>query len=204
MSEWREAVWAAVPAGAAPERFDERLRWLLGFIRAGDRVLDLGCGDGSFAAALLGAGAQVTMADVAAGALVRAQVAAPAGQAVQVAEDGPLPFPDAAFDLAWCGETLEHVADAAGLAAEARRVIAPGGAFLVTTPNQPRLAVAMEALAGRPLERRLDPRSDHLRFFTARTLRELLDGAGFGEVAVEARGGPPGFRRSLRAVARRG
>lgn len=202
MSEWREAVWAAVPEGAVPERFEERRDWLLGFASPGDRVLDLGCGDGSFAAALERAGAEVTMADVAQGALERAREAAPGSEAVLLAEDAPLPFGDGSFDLCWCGETLEHVADVAGLAGELRRVLGPGAALLVTTPNQPRLAVAIEALGGRGLEERLDPRADHLRFFTAGTLAGLLRGAGFTEVEVEPWGGLPGFRRRLRAVAR--
>ena len=202
MSDWREAVWAAVPEGAVPERFAERRDWLLGFVSAGDRVLDLGCGDGSFAAALAGAGAQVTMADVAEGALERARVIAPEAEAVLLEEDAPLPFADGLFDLAWCGETFEHVADVTGMAAEMLRVVRPGGALLVTTPNQPRLAMALEALGGRGLEERLDPRADHLRFFTVRTLRSLLHDAGFSEVEVVSWDGPPGFRRRLRAVAR--
>lgn len=202
MSEWREAVWAAVPEGAVPERFAERRDWLLGFVSSGDRVLDLGCGDGSFAAALAGAGAQVTMADVAEGALKRARVTAPDAEAVLLEENAPLPFPDASFDLAWCGETLEHVADVTGLAAELWRVVKPGGTLLATTPNQSRLAVALEALRGRGLEERFDPRADHLRFFTVRTLRSLLHDAGFSEVEVASWDGPRGFRRRLRAVAR--
>ena len=202
MSEWREAVWAAVPEGAVPERFAERREWLLGFVSPGDRVLDLGCGEGSFAAALLGAGAQVTMADVAEGALERARAKAPGAEAVLLEEDSPLPFPDGSFDLVWCGETLEHVADVVGLAAEVRRVLREDGTLLVTVPNQSRLRVAIESLAGGPLEERLDPRSDHLRFFTARTLALLLGHAGFASVEVAASGGLPGFRSALRAVAR--
>ena len=202
MTEWREAVWAAVPVGAVPERFEERRDWLLGFVTPGDRVLDLGCGDGSFTEALIAAGAQVTMGDVAEGALDRSRAKAPGAEAVLLEEDAPLPFPDGSFDLVWCGETLEHVADVVGLAAEARRVLREDGTLLVTVPNQPRLRVALESLAGRPLEERLDPRSDHLRFFTARTLDALLAAAGFGSVEVGPQGGLPGFRPSLRAVAR--
>ena len=77
-----------------------------------------------------------------------------------------------------------------------------GGTLLVTTPNLPRLGVALEALRGRPLEERLDPRADHLRFFTARTLGEVLRDAGFADVAVSAGGGPVWARRALTAVAR--
>ena len=77
-----------------------------------------------------------------------------------------------------------------------------GGTLVVSTPNLPRLGVALEALRGAPLEERLDPRADHLRFFTARTLTSLLRDAGFADIAVRAHGGPPGGRRALSAVAR--
>ena len=202
MEDWREALWASVPEGAQPERFAARSAFLLAHAGAGDRVLDLGCGDGTFAAALTGAGAEVTAVDVAAEAVRRAALRAPGARVLQVAEGAPLPFGEDAFDVVWAGETLEHVADVVGLLAELRRVLRWGGALLVTTPNQARVAVALEALAGRPLERRLDPRSDHLRFFTARTLRELLEAAGFAQVDVRALDGPPLARRALHAVAR--
>jgi 2-polyprenyl-3-methyl-5-hydroxy-6-metoxy-1,4-benzoquinol methylase len=198
---WREAVWAAVPAGAEPERFAARRAWLLERVAAGQRVLDLGCGDGAFAAALVAAGADVDAADVAAEAVRRARGRAPGARVQQIGEGDPLPYPEDAFDVVWLGETLEHVADVAGLLAEVRRVLRWGGTLLVTTPDQPRVAVALEALRGRPLEARLDPRSDHLRFFTARTLRGMLADAGFAAVEVGA-DGPPWRARGLRAVAR--
>lgn len=202
MEDWRDAVWRAVPGDAEPERFAERRELLLAEVAGGDRVLDLGCGDGAFAAALTGAGAVVTAVDVSGEAVRRARRRAPGAQVELVAEGGELPFAEDAFDLVWCGETLEHVADVAGLLAEVRRVLRWGGTLLVTTPNVPRLGVAVEALRGRPLEERLDPRADHLRFFTARTLAGVLRDAGFAEVAVRAAGGPPGARRTLTAVAR--
>lgn len=202
MEDWRDAVWRAVPGDAEPERFAERRELLLAEVAGGDRVLDLGCGDGAFAAALTGAGAVVTAVDVSGEAVRRARGRAPGAQVELVAEGGELPFAEDAFDLVWCGETLEHVADVAGLLAEVRRVLRWGGTLLVTTPNVPRLGVAVEALRGRPLEERLDPRADHLRFFTARTLAGVLRDGGFAEVAVRADGGPPGARRTLTAVAR--
>ena len=82
-----------------------------------------------------------------------------------------------------------------------QRVLRWGGTLLVTTPNQPRLVVALEALRGAPLERRLDPRTDHLRFFTARTLAASLVSAGFATCEVRAVGGRPLARRSLHALA---
>ena len=202
MDDWREAVWRGVPEGAEPEGFAERRAFLLDHVRAGDRVLDLGCGDGAFAAALVQAGAAVTGVDVAAEAVRRARVRAPQARVEQVAEGAALPLAEDAFDVVWAGEVLEHVADLVGLLAEVRRVLRWGGTLLVTTPNLPRLAVALEALRGAPLERRLDPRADHLRFFTARTLEAVLRDAGFADPGVRACGGPPGLQPALRAVAR--
>ena len=144
----------------------------------------------------------MTAVDVAAEAVRRAALQAPDAQVLQVTEGASLPFGEDAFDVVWAGETLEHVADVVGLLAEVRRVLRWGGVLLVTTPNQARVVVALEALAGRPLERRLDPRADHLRFFTARTLREVLEAAGFAQVDVHAVDGPPPARRALHAVAR--
>lgn len=202
MEDWREAVWRAVGPGERPERFEQRCAFLLTHVNAGKRVLDLGCGDGSFAAALTDAGALVTAADVSAEALRRTSERAPEVSAVKLREGADLPFAEDEFDVVWAGETLEHAADVVGLLAEVRRVLRWGGVLLVTTPNLARAAVVLEALRGRPLEERLDPRADHLRFFTARTLRTVLQAAGFADVTVRACGGSPLARSSLHAVAR--
>jgi SAM-dependent methyltransferase len=187
MEDWREAVWRAVPAGAEPERFAARRAFLLERVSAGERVLDLGSGDGTFAALLLRAGCRVVMADVAAAALRRARERAPEAAAVELVEGAALPFEEDAFDVVWAGEVLEHVADVVGLLAEVRRVLRWGGRLLVTTPWHGRLVVAPDT--------HFDPRADHLRFFSARTLRAVLRDAGFAEVEVRRAG------RGLHAVA---
>jgi ubiquinone/menaquinone biosynthesis C-methylase UbiE len=99
MQDWREAVWRAVPEGAEPERFAARRAFALEHVATGQRVLDLGCGDGAFAAELLDAGCVVTMADVAGEALRRARARAPGAEAVQLVEGAPLPFAEDAFDV---------------------------------------------------------------------------------------------------------
>jgi 2-polyprenyl-3-methyl-5-hydroxy-6-metoxy-1,4-benzoquinol methylase len=180
MDDWREAVWRAVPEGAEPERFTARRSFLLDRVTPGARVLDLGCGDGAFAAELLAAGCEVTMADVAEQALRRARVRAPEAEAVKLADGEPLPFAEDAFDVVWAGEVLEHVADVVGLLAEVRRVLRWGGRLLVTTPWHGRIVVATDA--------HFDPRSDHLRFFSARTLRAMLGDAGFDQIDVRREG----------------
>jgi SAM-dependent methyltransferase len=198
---WREAVWRAVPEEARPERYAERRAFLLGHVRPGDRVLDLGAGDGAFAAQLRATGCEVVAVDVAEEALRRARAREPGLDARHVEEGAPLPLDEGAVDVVWAGEMLEHVADVVGLLAEVRRVLRWGGTLLVTTPYHGRVSVAALALRGR-FDERFDPRADHLRFFTERSLRSLLEDAGFADVEVRTVGGVPWLRRALHAVAR--
>jgi len=198
---WREAIWAGVPDDARPERFGARSAFLLANVRAGQRVLDLGCGEGSFAAALVSAGAQVDAVDVAHEALARARRRAPGADVFHVEEGAPLPFDDDRFDVVWAGEVLEHVADVVGLLAEVRRVLRWDGVLVVTTPYHGRVALTALALAGR-VDEHFDPRADHLRFFTAATLRGVLQESGFRDVRVDGVGGVALLRRGLHALAR--
>jgi SAM-dependent methyltransferase len=197
---WREAVWRGVPADARPERFEARLAFLLAHVRARQRVLDLGCGDGTFAAELAAAGCAVVAVDVAEEALRRTRARVPGIDARRAVEGEPLPVDEDAVDVVWAGEVLEHAADVVGLLAEVRRVLRWGGTLLVTTPYHGRISVAVLALRG-ALEEHFDPRADHLRFFTARSLEGMLRDAGFAEVEVRATGGLPVLRRGLHALA---
>ena len=70
-----------------------------------------------------------------------------------------------------------------------------------TTPAHGLLRRLRLALGG--WERELDPRGPDLRFYTARSLGELLADFGFEDVSVRGAGGPPLLRRHLLASARR-
>jgi ubiquinone/menaquinone biosynthesis C-methylase UbiE len=165
-------------------------------------VLDLGCGDGTFAAAAAAVGAaEAVGVDVSETAVRRARAAHPGLRFEVVAQGGELPLADASFDVVWCSEVLEHVLDTARLLSEARRVLRTGGTFLVTTPDHSLLRRLGLALRG--WEHALDPRGADLRFYTARSLADLLADFGFEDVEIRRAGGPPLLRRHLLASARR-
>lgn len=46
-----------------------------------------------------------------------------------------IPFSDAAFDLVFAGEVIEHLVDTDGFLSEVARVTRPNGHVLITTPN---------------------------------------------------------------------
>ena len=100
-------------------------------LTAGKRVLDAGCGTG-YGTAELAARARSTVGiDVAFEAVQGARGAQYAQASVTA-----MPFRSGTFDLVVAFEVIEHLADWRTLLSEARRVLAPGGLFLVSTPNR--------------------------------------------------------------------
>ena len=186
-----DAIWDAVPEGAEPEAFAERRAFLLEAVgRTGGVVVDVGCGEGAFSAALAEAGMKPIAVDVADEPLRRLRTRFPALADVRRARLGePLPLADGEADAAWAGEVLEHVVDVGALAAELRRVVRPGGVVAVTTPDHGRRTLLRLALRPRAFDEHFHPYADHLRFFSARTLRAALRDAGFDRVAVSRRRG---------------
>ncbi|HEX3692144.1 MAG TPA: class I SAM-dependent methyltransferase [Solirubrobacteraceae bacterium] len=207
-SAYHDSLWETVPEQATPADARLRERFLLAGVAAERRrlgrpvaALDLGCGDGWFAAALLRAGAEVVAVDVSAEAVRRARArATPTGHGVDarvVAIDSPLPFSDASFDVVWAGETIEHVLDTAAWLSEVRRVLRRRARLLLSTPDHGPLTRLGLALSPRAFAAHFHPCADHLRFYTRRSLRELLGEFGFEEVEVTAAGGHLGARRVL-------
>jgi ubiquinone/menaquinone biosynthesis C-methylase UbiE len=94
------------------------------------RVLDLGCGKGRFARQVERAGYRVVGVDVSSRMLEQSR-----GLNRVKASARRLPFDDSSFDAVFAIETLEHVRDIAEVVREARRVLRPGGRFIVIDKN---------------------------------------------------------------------
>lgn len=100
-----------------------------------------------------------------------------------------LPFEDASYDVVLAGEIIEHVVDTEGFLREIHRVLAPGGATVVTTPNVLWWKHRLRLLAGKYpdlLEHRLKYGDDfgHVRIFTPGILAGMLGEVGFADIAV--------------------
>jgi SAM-dependent methyltransferase len=192
--DYYEDLWERLPEATELPDYELRLRFLRREVAIGERVLDLGSGGGEFTAALAASGAIAVGAEVASAAIERARKRHPSLEFTLVPIDGPLPFDDGSFDAVWASEVIEHVADTARWLSEVRRVLAPRGKVLLTTPSHGRLRVA---LAG--MEHVSAPLGDHLHLYTRRSLAEVLREFGFAQVSVRAVAGPPLLRRLLLA-----
>ena len=106
-------------------------------LAGGKRVLDAGCGAGYGSAELARVAASVVGADIAAEAVdfARGQYPRP-NLSFEQSSCTALPHPDGCFDLVVAFEVIEHLEDWRGFLREAHRRLAPGGQFVVSTPNR--------------------------------------------------------------------
>jgi ubiquinone/menaquinone biosynthesis C-methylase UbiE len=153
-------------------------------IEPGQHVLDMGCGGGRHAFAVLRRGARVVAFDASRDELdgVRTMAAAmaaagevPAGGELLCVEGDALalPFDDASFDRIIAAEVLEHIPDDRRAIAELVRVLAPGGRIAVTVPS--RFPERVNWLLDSDYH---DTPGGHVRIYAKTELEERLRDAG--------------------------
>lgn len=132
-----EAVWGE--GYLSPGGPDEVDRTLAGLDLAGSTVLDIGCGAGGITVDL----ARRHGADRVIGIDVEGPVCEYARRRVErcglsdrieirQVEPGPLPFEPSSFDVVFSKDSIVHIADKEGLAADVFRVLRPGGRFIAS------------------------------------------------------------------------
>jgi SAM-dependent methyltransferase len=170
------AAWRATPLGAVTETLEQAtLVELIGDVRD-RRVLDAGCGDGTFCRVASAWGGRVVGLDADPRMLAvarRASSVAPGVVFVQ-GEIESLPFADAAFDVVIASAVLCFVADARAAMREFARVLRPGGRLVLGELGRWSVWAASRRIRGwlgaRPWQ--------VARFRRASDLRALATGAG--------------------------
>jgi SAM-dependent methyltransferase len=135
------------------------------------KVLDIGCATGSLLEKLQDRGWAVRGIEI--GAPSAAYARKTRGLDVSTLPLEENRFPPNTFDLVLASHLIEHLNDPASFVGEARRVLAPGGRFLVTTPNIGGLQARLFK------DRWRSAIFDHLYLFSIKTLSALLIRAGF-------------------------
>ena len=167
----------------------------LGVDPTGRRALDVGCGGGLLAEEFAAMGFAVTGIDPSLPSVAAARVhAAARGLRIEygAAVGERLPFRDGSFELVYCCDVLEHVADWEAVVAESARVLKRGGVFLFETVNRTRMSRLVAIRAAQQWRcTRLFPPNFHLweMFITPAELHQAL--ARHGLRHLETVGGRP-------------
>lgn len=185
------------PAGIPLDRRRAELMFL-GGVRPG-RVLDVGCGDGTFLARMRSRGWSVTGLDFDPVAAKAARDKHGLEVHVGTIEDA---FADrkAQYDVVTASHVIEHVPEPIHFLSQCRSLLRPGGRLVLKTPNASSYGAKRYQAAWRGLE---PPR--HLHIFTAPSLISCARKAGFSVSACfTSAAGADGILVASRIIARRG
>ena len=157
----------------------------------GDRVLDVGCGTGVDAPAMVaavkpgGRTVGIDMSELAIERAARRMVSVPEAEML-VADAHDLPFPAGSFDACRVDRTMLHLADPERALTEFRRVLAPGGRLAINESGsrlEGSVSVVETPVHSAVMERhwRDHERVAHIRMF----LPLLLPRAGFVDIRLD-------------------
>lgn len=150
----------------------------------GDRVLDLGCGEGRHVIAayleadVTAVGVDLNLDDLRSARAKFADYDEPDNSAkafgLTAANALRLPFADNSFDKVICSEVLEHIPDYRGALREIERVLKPGGLFCASVPR-----AWPERICWALSDAYYKVEGGHVRIFDADRLRGQIQALGF-------------------------
>ena len=165
-------------------------------LKDGDKILDLGCGDGyySYLLSQIPLKLKITGIDNHLEAIETARTLVPPKKATFIIGDAEkLPFPKDSFDKIIMSEVIEHVNDDIKVLKEARRILKEDGILVLTTPNKdyPFLWDPVNWILEHSFNFHIKNGffagiwNQHLRLYKPEELKKRLEKAGFKVVSCE-------------------
>lgn len=157
-------------------------------VRAGSRVLDVGCGTGGTLKSLRDS-RQCEVVGLEPNHSRAAAVAETGVTIHQMTLDQADPARLGTFDYVMFLDVLEHMANPHAVLVDAVRLLKPGGVVIVSVPNVAHWSVRLDLLFGNfdySTAEIMD--ATHLRWFTRRTVTNMMQSAGYrvGSYSVSA------------------
>ncbi|WP_176957511.1 class I SAM-dependent methyltransferase [Mariprofundus sp. KV] len=164
------------------------------------RVLDLGCGNGTLAAALQARGHDVVAVDASADGVELAKERFPGirFETVSVYDDGFADIVGTDFDVVISMEVIEHLYWPRKLLEAGYSVLKPGARMILTTPYHGYLKnLALSLAGGWDKHFTVDWDGGHIKFFSRQTLTQFMQDQGFHNIDFRGVGRISGLWKSM-------
>jgi 2-polyprenyl-3-methyl-5-hydroxy-6-metoxy-1,4-benzoquinol methylase len=163
------------------------------------KIADLGCGNGFLSGVFAAMGHDVTALDSSREGTAIAKKRYPSLNVHCLSvydEIGEIIGRD--FDVVISSEVIEHLYDPRTLLKNAREILKDGGMLILTTPYHGYIKNFAMAITGR-LDSHLAPGWDggHIKFFSVKTLREMVSEQGFRHLRFKFAGRLPFLWKSM-------
>jgi cyclopropane fatty-acyl-phospholipid synthase-like methyltransferase len=183
------------PSSTEFGNLEANLRFLedTALLAPGVRILEIGCGRGGLLRALAARGLDIVGVETSAERIAESRSAYGA-LPIRPIVGATLPFPESSFDIVLSFDVFEHIPNSGEHLAEVRRVLRPGGWYLLQTPNKWTNAI-FETIRWRSVSRW---KADHCSLHSCAQLRRRLQTAGFEPAVVDVKVVTPFFRDKVR------
>lgn len=162
-----------------------RQNTLINFIREkklNGTLLDIGCQDGKMSSIISEEGFKVYGIDIDDSLIEKATERFPEINFKCVDCGKELPFPNDFFDIVWAGDVIEHITDTDIFVNEINRILKKDGLFIMSTPYHGLIKNILIAVLN--FEGHFNPEFPHYKFFTIKSLKNILEKRGFSIFTV--------------------
>ena len=165
-------------------------------------ICDLGCGNGHISGRLAKLGYEVTGVDASPSGIAIARHAYPNAEFVEALIDPELSLGQ--FDLVVSSDVIEHMYRPLDLLEAARAQLKPGGQILLGTPYHGYFKNLVLAATGK-MDSHFSALHDggHIKFFSVKTLSQLMRGYGFEDLHFTFYGRAPWLWKNMICHARK-
>jgi SAM-dependent methyltransferase len=165
-----------------------------------NRICDLGCGNGYLTNRFAELGYQITGVDASESGIKIASANFPDARFVcaQIDEELSQRLGPQSFDLVISSDVIEHLYSPGSLLAVAKSLLKPNGHVLIGTPYHGYLKNLVLSLSGK-MDNHFSSLDDggHIKFFSVKTLSQLMKAHGFVDLSFSFYGRLPGLWKNM-------
>ena len=181
---WHERIRESIEEDKNEKKPNEIFDTVSSTLKEGNRILDVGCGDGHFALYIKDKFNKIFGAEIAKEAAFIAQKQKVFTSVMDL--NSSLSYQDNTFDVVTCMDVIEHLLDPDSLIDEIYRVLKPDGQLVLTTPNI-RNFRNLYTLIFKGIFPQTSPDTfvwggGHLHFFTREDIKNIFTKAGFKRI----------------------